>query len=233
MSRSWAAALVAVIAAAAGSARASTLQLGTQDFSNDQVLGCFSPTPGCTVAWTSASDPFNRFSGSDPGIAGAADFLVQWSFDLASIGPERPGAVRIEIGLYDHDSAAPGSQLAYFLLNPGSSNARDLTAQLEALFELPGIGEHQEYSVFGFDLPQPALDSLLSGSAATFELKLKGPALIKMQSGAIATAEGSNGAGLDFARLTLTGGATVPEPAAAFLAGLALAALAVARARAK
>jgi hypothetical protein len=233
MSSLRAAALVGLIAAAAGTARAAALQLGTQDLSDQQVLGCFSPAPGCTLAWTGASDPFNRFSGSDPGIAEAADFLVRWSFDLSSIGPERPGAVRIELGLYDHDSAAPGSQLGYFLLNPGSTSASDLTGQLASLFEAPGIGEHQEYNVFGFDLPPSAVESLLSSSIATFELKLEGPALIKVQSGAIVPAEGTNGAGLDFVRLTLTGAATVPEPASALLAGLALAALAVARTRAK
>jgi hypothetical protein len=232
MSSLRAAALVAGIAAAgAGTARAAVFQLGIQDFSDHQILGCFSPIPGCTVAWTSAADPFNLFAGSDPGIEGAVDFLAQWSFDLSSVGPERPGAVRIEIGLYDHDSAAPGGQLAYFLLNPGSPGAWDLSAQLEPLFEAPGIGEQQEYNVFGVDLPQSALDSLFSSSAATFELKLKGPALIKAQSGAIVSAQGSNGAGLDFVRLTLTPAA--PEPSRALLAGLVLAVLAVLRARAK
>lgn len=228
MSRLRVAALGALIAAGAGSAPASVLQLGTQDLGEGQVLGCFSAIPGCTVAWTSATDPFNRFAGSDPGVPGAVNFSAQWSFDLSSIGPERPGAVRIEIGVYDHDSAAPGSQLDSFVLNPGSGSALNLTALLEPLFEAPGIGEQQEYNVFGVDLPGSALDSLLSSSVATFALSLKGPALIKLQSGAIVSADGSNGAGLDFARLTLTGAATVPEPAAALLA---LAALALARGR--
>jgi hypothetical protein len=228
-------ALAALMAAGAAGAHASPLQLGTQDFSDGQVLGCFSPLPGCTNAWTSASDVFNRFSGSDPGIAGASDFRALWSFDLSSIGPERPGAVRVEFGLYDHDSAAPGSQLDAFFLNPGSAGAQDLTALLEPLLEAPGIGEQREYNVFGVDLPRSALDSLLASSVATFELRLKGPVLIEVRSGAglvTVSSEGTNGAGLDFARLTL-GGATTPEPAVIPLAGLALALLALVRTRAK
>jgi len=228
MGKLRAALLGAWIAAAAPGARAELMQLGVQDFSDGQILGCFSPRTGCAVGWTSASDPFNRFVGSDPDLPGALDFSTQWSFDLSRLGPQLPGAVRLEIGLYDHDSAASGSQLDSFWLNPGTAAAQDLSALLDAALEAPGIGEQQEYDVLAIDLPPAARASLFSSSSATFALALKGPALIQAKSGGVLEAAGSNGAGLDFARLTLTYGAA-PEPAGAPRCALAGALLAGAR----
>jgi hypothetical protein len=226
MSKLHAALLGALLAAAAAPARAASMQLGVQDFTDGQVLGCFSPTMGCAFGWTSPSDPFNRFAGSDPGIAGATDFAADWSFDLRSIDWQTLTSLRIEFGLYDHDSSASGSQLDSF-----SVSGMDLSDLLAPALEAPGIGKQQEYDVFSIDIPQDRRLLLreLSDAVARFSLKLKGPAWIKEKSGAIVEAAGSNGAGLDFARLSFTYGATAPEPAGALLAGLALAALAAVR----
>jgi hypothetical protein len=226
-----AAALGLLIAAGAADARAELLQLGVQDFSDGQVIGCFSPTtqPYCPFGWTSPTDPFNQFLGSDPPLPGTANFSAQWSFDLSGLGPQLPGSVRVEVGLFDHDSGASGEQLDSFLLNPGTAAAQNLSSLFSAALEA-AAGVQQEYNVIGIDLPPAALASLFSGSSAAFALALRGPAWIQ-QSGQILEAQGTNGAGLDFARLTLTFGATAPEPAAAGLVGLAFAALAAARGR--
>jgi hypothetical protein len=137
-------------------------------------------------------------------------------------------SLRIEFGLSDHDSSASGSQLDAF-----SVSGIDLSDLLAPVLEAPGIGKQQEYDVFSIELPEPRRQLLreLAGGVARFALKLRGPAWIKERSGAVVEATGSNGAGLDFARLTFTYGATVPEPAGALLAGLALVALAPARVR--
>jgi hypothetical protein len=228
MAKLRAALLGAWIAAAASGARAERMQLGVQDFSDGQILGCFSPRAGCAVGWTGATDPFNRFVGSDPELGSALNFSTRWTFDVSRTGATLPGAVRLEIGLYDHDSAASGSQLDSFWLDPGTAAAQDLSPLLDAALEAPGVGEQQEYDVLAIDLPPAARASLFSSSSATFALALKGPALIQAKSGGVVEAAGSNGAGLDFARLTLTYGAA-PEPASALLCALAGAWLAGAR----
>jgi hypothetical protein len=219
----WRMALCAGLALGAGSARASSMQQGVQDFADGQILGCFSS--GCPAPWTGPSDPFNRFLGSDPGIAGATNFSAEWSFAL---GSARPTSARVEFGLYDHDSSAASSQVASFMLNPGGPGSHDLTALLDAVLERPGIGEQMEYNVIGIELPQAVLDAVVA-SSMRFVLELQGPAWIKTKTGSNVSATGSNGAGLDFVRLSFTSPATAPEPAPLGLAALALAALALRR----
>jgi hypothetical protein len=226
-------ALCVGLALGAGSARAGSMQQGIQDFAEGQVLGCFSPTPSCSSAWTSATDSFNRFLGSDPGIAGATNFSAEWTFDLGPIIAEPIIAFRLAIGLYDLDSSAPGSQVASFRLSAGPSAGWDLKAQLESALERPGIGEQMEYNVIELDLePSRMLSREIAenGGIARFLLQLQGPAWIKTRSGSTVSATGSNGAGLDFVRLSFTSAATAPEPAPLGLGALALVALALWRA---
>ncbi len=74
----------------------------------------------------------------------------------------------IQIGIAQHESASPGSQLALFDLE-----GNDLTATLDALFEGFG-GALNEYNVYSFALPGSTFASLLDGTAM-FTLTLQGP----------------------------------------------------------
>jgi hypothetical protein len=225
MWRLRAAVLGCAIALASGSAHAVTMQLGTQDFADGQILPCFS---ACANGWMSATDPFNKFLGSDPGIPGATNFSAEWSFDLGALSSRQIAAARIEIGLFDLDSSAPGSQLDSFVLNPGVG-AIDLSSLLDPVLEVSGVGEQQEYNVVAIGLPQAALQSLLGKTAARFALKLKGPAWIaEIPTQRTVLAQGTNGAGLDFVRIILS---SVPEPAPALLFALGCAALVAIRRR--
>lgn len=221
MSKLGAALVCAALSVSIGaSARAETLQLGIQDFADGQVLPCFS---ACSSGWTSATDPFNRFAGSDPGIPGATQFSAGWSFDLRALSLAQLRSVRLEIGLYDHDSSAPGSQVDSF----SGTGFGDLTGLLNAAFETAGRGDQQEYNVFSIELP---LSPLPMDGILDFSLKLKGPVWIAdLRTRQTVLAQGTNGAGLDFVRLTLTSGASAPEPAAGLLLALGCAALAALR----
>jgi hypothetical protein len=207
------------------SARAGSVQLGSQDFADGQILPCFS---ACSNGWFSASDPFNRFLGSDPGIPGATSFSGQWSFDLRALPLVELRSVRLEIGLFDHDSSAPGSQVDLFT----SPEFGDLRGLLDSAFEVAGRGEQQAYDVFSIELPlnEVIQQRLAESGTASFALLLKGPVWIEDQrTRQPVLKQGTNGAGLDFARLTLTSAATVPEPASLLLLALGCTALAAGR----
>jgi len=222
--------LIGAIACASADAGAEALQLGIQDFEDGQILACFS---ACANGWTSAADPFNLYAGSDPGISGATDFAAEWSFDLRSLSLGQIRSVRLELGLFDHDSSAPGSQVASFF----STAFGDLTAELSAALEVPGVGAQQQYDVFSLELfvdeDGPSSRSLaedIARGSTGFALRLKGPVWVEdRRTQQPVLAQGTNGAGLDFARLSFTSGGTVPEPASVLLLPLGCAALAAVR----
>jgi len=112
--------------------------------------------------------------------------------------------------MYDHDSAAVGEQVRSFTVD-GS----DLTALLNAAFDATG-GKQAEYNTYTLAIPTFATPNLADGSA-TFSLTLQGPCLIGVP-GSSDTYPGGNGAGLDFATLSI-----VPEPHAASMGALLMA----------
>jgi hypothetical protein len=186
--------------------RAAELRLGDQDFTDGQVL----ITPG-QFATRAAGEPppFDRSYGSDPD---GTVFDQSWQFTYA---PAAVGAASITLGIVDHDSKLPGTQLAGFSLD-----GLNLTALLNELFEARGGGQG-EYNVYTLDLPPEAYPLLADGSA-TFRLALqsRGPDEPPLSFP-------GNGAGLDFATLRYD----LPEPSAAGTV-LACAALLVRRRRA-
>ena len=119
------------------------------------------------------------------------------------------------IGIYDHDSAASGSQLSLFDLD-----GADLTATLNALFETPGDGEEQEYNVYTVALPGSVLPALADGSLLA-QLELNGPGLVRPLfplPGPNPVEEVEfNGAHLIFSTLTIE---IIPEPSTLALMGL-------------
>ena len=199
---------VALLALSAAPAAALVIQLGDQDFANGAITPLFNPPSAGEPA------PFDGFRGDDNNT----NFSESWTFVFA---PGAHAAASITIGIFDHDSASPGSQLASF-----GFDGNDLTGALDTLFESSG-GAQLEVNVYTLALSAAALGDLADGSA-TFTLTLQGPTLSGL--GAVLA---SNGAGLDFSSLALDTGGRLPFPATLPLLGAGLAgALAVARRRA-
>jgi hypothetical protein len=189
-------------------APAATVQLGIQHYTDSQFIGG-------TAIWEVGSagdvEPFLTFKGGDF----SASFSASWTFNFA------PGAVTsasTAFGIWDHDSAAPGSQVASFTVD-----GFDLTALLDAAFESAG-GTQAENNIYSVVLPAAAL-ALLSDGVANFSLTLQGSGLQGAPGTSLRTTV-NNGAGLDFATLTIE---AIPEPASLLLFGCGLAALAFAR----
>ncbi len=145
--------------------------------------------------------PFIGFDGSSDTSANFdATWTISYSLPLGSV----IGGT-LKIGIYDHDSAATGNQVALFTLG-----TVDLTSELNTAFEGHG-GANREYDIYSLTLPSSTFATLHTGSAS-FHLTLQGPGLGVLNSTSF------NGAGVDFVTL----GVTVPEPQnAAFAFGAA------------
>jgi hypothetical protein len=178
---------VLLLLVVASSASAVIVTLGDQDFTDGQMLTGVAQFNGASVG---EPVPFDQFYGSD--------FTVNFSQPFTfNYGAGAVTGASLTFGIWDHDSQAPGNQVASFTVD-----GFDLTAQLNAAFESHG-GAQSEVDVYTLTLPAGALPLLADGQA-NFSLTLQGPGL---QSGGTTTA--ANGAGLDFATLNTQ----VPEPA--------------------
>lgn len=138
--------------------------------------------------------PFDMFRGSDSGNP----FSESWTFTYDAL-PDNTAA-SITLGIFDHDSQAPGSQISSFTVD-----GNNLTSILDTAFESKG-GAQNEYNVYAVTLPESVFSDLEDGSA-TFSLTLQEPGLqegLELASG--------NGAGLDSATLKIE---AVPEPSSA------------------
>src|SRR5262245_327005 len=179
--------VVALLLTSWSRALALAVQLGDQDFANGAVTALFNPPSAGEPA------PFDQFRGDDNAI----DFSESWTFNFP---PGLYTSGSITIGIFDHDSASPGSQLASF-----GFDGNNLTSALDLLFESSG-GAQLEVNVYTVPLPAGSLADLADGSA-TFALTLQGPTL-----SGLGVVLPNNGAGLDFSRLELVEGARVPAP---------------------
>ena len=171
--------------------------IGIEHWTSGTIL----TTSQFTTAVGGQPAPFNAFIGSD--VSGP-NFSASWDFVLGiPTGATVTGAT-LTLGIYDHDSKAPGNQVASFTV--GST---DLTSLLNIQFESFG-GANAEYDVYTITLPSAAFATLQSGSAS-FALSLQGPGL-----GILGTTP-FNGAGLDFSTLDVTTASPTPEPGTAWL----------------
>jgi hypothetical protein len=182
---------------------AQAVTLGDQDFAN----GAFPDNTVFDNASLGEPPAFDGFNGHDI----FTSFSDTWTFIYS---PQSVASATITLGLYDHDSAAPGDQVQTFTVD-----GNDLTALLNAALEATG-GTQIEYNTYTINLPASAIPSLADGSA-TFSLALQGQGLAGVP-GEVGNLSPQNGAGLDFATLTMN----VPEPSCAIvlcmLAGSAL-----------
>jgi hypothetical protein len=172
---------------------ATTVTLGDQDFTD----GSFPPGVADFNAHSVGEPaPFNQFRGNDYDTP----FSESWTFNYSA---QAVTSATLTLGIFDHDSAAPGSQLSSFTVD-----SINISSVLDILFEGSG-GRQNEYNIYTINLPASTFVSLSDGIAA-FTLTLQGPGL---EDGGGLTSE--NGAGLDFATLTV-----VPEPATICLLSL-------------
>jgi hypothetical protein len=160
--------------------------LGDQDFTDGSFIGS---AANFTAASVGEPAPFDDVRGSDYGDP----FNATWTFHYSPLSSV--SSATLILGIVDHDSAAPGSQISSFTLD-----SIDITSILNNLFESHG-GSQGECNVYNINLPISTFSNLSDG-IATFSLTLKGPGLQYDGNTTI-----GNGAGLDFATLTV-----VPEP---------------------
>ena len=190
-------------ASVAGTASALTVSIGTQHFTEGQIV----TSAAFTTAVTGQPAPFDSIKGGD--VAGP-DFASAWTFNYAAQGAGTVSAATLTLGLWDGDTAASGSQLSLLQMD-----AVVFTSLADAVFEATP-GAQGQYRVYTINLPPALLASLEDGVAAV-TFNLKGPGL------GVAGETTNNGAGLDFARLVIN---PVPEPssssAALAAAGLLL-----------
>ncbi len=199
---------ILLICGVATTATAGTIQLGIQNYSDGQLIPS---VPSWEAGSAADVEPFKFFQGNDL----ETSFSVSWTFNFAA---GTVAAATTTIGILDHDSAAPGDQVASFTVN-----GFDLTALLNATFNSRG-GRQAENNVYAVALPNAAL-GLLSDGIANFQLTLQGPG-IQGVAGSCCSITSGNGAGLDFVSLTTS---AVPEPTSLILFGGGLAALALMR----
>jgi hypothetical protein len=193
-----------VLAFVASTASATSIMIGDQDFAN----GTFPTLADYTNASAGEPAPFNAFCGSD--VNGGPNCSANFTFAFAA--PASASNASFTIGLFDHDSAAPGDQVALF-----SVAGIDLTTALNAALNGSG-GSQAEANVYSVALPNTVLPAILAGNVAVV-LNFTGPGL-QGSAGQTGSTTTTNGVGLDFATLSFdTVTATVPEPATLVLFG--------------
>ena len=179
----------ALLAGSQLAAANTIVTLGDQDFADGAT-----PTTGAFLtAGGGEPAPFNGvFVGSDSG----SNFSTSWTFSYSAIADTITGG-SLKLGIYDHESAASGNQVASFTVN-----GVDLTGALNTLFEAHG-GASREDNVYTLTLPASTFAGLASGTV-NVSLALTGPGLGLFGETAF------NGAALDFSALDIA--TAVPEP---------------------
>jgi len=206
-----------------------SVTLGDQDFSDGSL---FADAAACNGPSAGEPAPFDSFKGSDYD----ADFSEMWTFNFS---PGLYSSATITIGLFDADGSTQGDQVSFF-----GFDGNDMTVIAVGATNGSGVGFQLQYDVYSMMIPLTALADLSDGSATftlTLQRGLEGPP--GTSSGAVGGTSGDpagsisssgltlfNGAGLDFATLTLVTEPInpIPEPAtlsllaAGLLAGAAL-----------
>jgi len=135
--------------------------------------------------------PFDGYKGNDaPSSSGGESFSESWIFRYDA-RDHIISSASITIGIFQHDSAFDGNQVADF-----SVDGCDLTSESNSLFDSHGgrkDGDRSEYNIYTLGLPLELLPHLEDGKAIfalTLHNSIKG----------IMT---ENGAGLDFSSLCI------------------------------
>ena len=130
-------------------AGAASVTIGNQDFTDDT----FVTLTDFNNASVGEPAPFNQFCGGDPVNFPACS--GNWTFVLTP--PATITRASLTIGMYDHDSAAPGDQVAQLTVG-----GVDLTAAFNALLNATG-GTQTEYNVYTLQLPGSVFAAIAAG----------------------------------------------------------------------
>lgn len=142
--------------------------------------------------------PFNNVYGED---VGGPNFDATWTFTFPTDGTII--SATLEFGIWDHDSAAAGDQVATF-----SVDGVDRTADANSAFNGAG-GTEWEYNVYAFSVDPP----LLTDGELVVSLELQGPGIEGYPGDypPLGDETDYNGAGLDFSRLIIVQEEAPPE----------------------
>ena len=182
----------------AGLSHATIVTLGEQDFTDGTTI------PGGSIFSIASSGevaPFDRFRGAD--ISGPS-FSESFTFEFSSVNAS---AATLEIGLYDYDCFSSSCTFVDTFTLDGVDFSGALTNAARTTGQFVNIA----YDVFSIDLSS-ILSSVNDGSVSVV-LSLAEPNPRQTP------AQAANGAGLDFARLSITE-KTVPIPGTLALLGL-------------
>lgn len=172
-----------------------TYTLGDQDSSDGSFPGS---VPPYTLPSVGEPAPFDTFNGAD---VDGPNFDATWTFTFPTDGTII--SATLEFGIWDHDSAAAGDQVATFTLD-----GVDRTTDANTAFNGKG-GSQSEYNTYSFSV-SPAL---LTDGQLVVRLELKAPGLGGMagQVPPAAPEADYNGAWIDFSRLIIVQEEGPPE----------------------
>ena len=202
---------VAVFSAQTASAAMISSSLGNDasGFTNGDIL------PAFLVGGAQGGQPapFDQSYGTD-GLFGG-NFSVNWNFSYGAITDTILNAF-LTIGIYDHDSAASGSQVGSYDID-----GNNLTGALDTLFETGGGALDAQYNVYTLSLDAGLFTDLADGSASV-SLALQGNGLTPDLFGGGFAETTTNGANLIFSTLTIEtqDAQSVPEPGSLILTAL-------------
>lgn len=154
------------------------------------------------VGGASLADPThdanNGINGFDDNVN--TSYSGSWTFNYAPVVEPLQSAT-LSFGIFDHDSAASGDQVASFVVD-----GVNLTAELNAIMNATGGRVfptippfRSEYNVYSINLPNTTFIALADGSATVS---------LNLQNGFAALATTNNSGAVDFSTLTVT---SVPE----------------------
>lgn len=167
----------------------TTVTLGDQDFADGTTM----TTGNFLNPGAGEPAPFGLIIGGDSDTG--PNFSASWTFSYGAIADTITGG-SLTLGIYEHDSAAAGDQVASFTVN-----GVNLTGALNTLFNAHG-GASKEDNVYTLTLPSSTFAGLASGTVNVSLSLQKGSDLFGPTD--------YNGAGLDFSTLNVA--TAVPEP---------------------
>lgn len=215
-----------LLAAAPLHAAPFSVTVGRQDFVDGQFLtmdefNCISATDLTPFDYAGPAGPEDSVDLGGAITSGIGSGFTHVTFNSVT-------SANLTVGLWDHDSAAPGDQVYLFEVSPLGLGLPDwfLTEQLNSALNTYG-GTQNEYNVYTIPLDS----DIFSHNTISFSLNFNGPGLLGTP-GESGTLSSFNNVGVDFVNISGEGDITihsspisVPEPSTVILLSCVLAGL--------